>query len=131
MSSAGYGSTGFRISSAQIVAMRQIQAEDRALERVDRLAEELRQRRLVRLSSLHRGRWRELLRAAIETAHRHDLGHEALCRYAALVIRFDEDLGRGPAAVWSGPIFEDPWLSDAEKLEQLEQCATEANLSRS
>ncbi|MEM7155189.1 MAG: hypothetical protein AAF799_20240 [Myxococcota bacterium] len=109
--------------------MRQIQAEDRALQRVERLAQELRERKLARSSSLHRARWRELLAAAIETAHRYDLGHEALCRYAALVIRFDEDLGRGPAAVWSGPIFEDPWLSDAEKLEQLEQCAADSKLA--
>ncbi|MCA9708334.1 MAG: hypothetical protein KDK70_20965 [Myxococcales bacterium] len=70
-----------------------------------------------------------LISEALGTARRHGLADpDALRRYAVLVIRVGDDLGHEPAATWSGPILDDPWLSDDEKVGLLEQAAADHGL---
>lgn len=67
---------------------------------------------------------RRLLTEAVMTARRHLLADpEALRRYALLVVRVGDDLGHEPSLAWAGPILDDPWSSDAEKVSFLEQAA--------
>jgi len=96
---------------------------------VDELTRELRGAHAGRIQSLGPERCRRLLTDAIETARRHDLtASDGLRAYAALVITVGEDLGRGDAVAWSGPVLDDPWLTRAEKIERLERLAVEQGL---
>lgn len=112
-----------QLSPAQMAAMRAIW--------VSPLVEQLLRhiRPAVPEHVLPTDRGRRLLTAAVHTARRHRLSSRpALLGYAILVVRIGEDLGHGPPAAWAGPVLDDPWLSAAEKLEQLEQLAQEQGL---
>ncbi|MCX4244914.1 hypothetical protein [Paraliomyxa miuraensis] len=113
-----------RISPQQMQAMHERRAEPQ----VDALFDHV-QDRLGLTHPIQPQHGREVLTAAVLTARRHGLSDPAaLERYALLVVRVGDDLGYGPADAWSGPILDDPWLSDAEKISLLEQAAIERGL---
>jgi hypothetical protein len=115
------------ISPEQMVVMRELWV----LPQVEALLDRVQERRgLAR--PIHPEQGRRMVTDAVMTARRHHLTDpEALCRYATLVVQVGEDLGGGSAAAWSGPVLDDPWLSDAEKVSSLEQAALERGLLRS
>lgn len=67
---------------------------------------------------------RRLILHALQSARRHLLRDPvALQRYAVLVVRFDHDAHEESFSSWAGPVLDDPWMRDDEKVEMLEQIA--------